>query len=263
MRGNVCLAAAVFALATLASSASAVQPAPAPQLFGVHKEVVRPSRIEAYEATNRELIGLLQQAPGTLGKLGFTTFMAEDFTYYMVAPLSAYGDAAAIYTGFEETAQAVGPAKFLDVMRRSGDTIETMSDSIFAEDPALSYRPARPRLQPADVRFVHFDVYCLQPGRDFEADEVARAFRALFEKKGIADGYRIFKVVTGSEMPALVVAVDARDLVDYATSDAANRKKLGAEGEALFARAFSLTRRFERFNTLVRPDLSLAPVAAR
>jgi hypothetical protein len=76
----------------------------------------------------------------------------------------------------------------------------------------------------------------------------------------VNDGYRLFKVLTGSDLPALVVAVDARDLADYATTDAASRKRLGSDGEALFAKAFALTRRFERFNTVVRPDLSLPPV---
>jgi hypothetical protein len=86
--------------------------------------------IATYEEANKEFIRLLQQAPGTLGKLGYTTFMGEDFSYYMVAPIASFNDLAAIYSGFEETAEVVGPAKLADVFKRSGAAIESISDSV-------------------------------------------------------------------------------------------------------------------------------------
>jgi len=263
MKRSVRLGVRAIALATLlgATLASAqTQPPTQPQLFGLHREVVKPSMVAAYEASTKEFIRLVQQAPGKLGKLGFTTYMAEDFSYYMVTRIASYDDIPAIYAGFEETAKAVGPAKFGDVMQRNGATVDQIAESILFEDPSLSYSPAKPRVRPEEVTFVHFDVYLIQPGRDQEAQQIAREFRALFEKKGIEDGYRLFTVLTGGDMPAIVVSVDAKDQADYAAANAVDRKKLGPEGEALFARAFALTRRFETINTRVRLDLSLPPV---
>lgn len=259
MKGSVRLAARALALTLFCSALSLPQAEAQPKLYGLHREVVRPSMVATYEATTKEFLRFLQQAPGKLGKLGVTTFMADDFSYYMVSQIADYNDLAAIYAGFGETAQAVGPAKFADVMQRNGATLDFMSDSVLAEDPALSYAPAKPRLKPEEVGFVHFDVYFIQPGRDVEAQQLAGEFKALFVKKGIPDGYRLFTVLTGGDLPAIVVSVEAKDAVDYATADAANRQRLGSEGEALFTRAFALTRRFLPINTRLRPDLSLRP----
>ena len=82
---------------------------------------------------------------------------------------------------------------------------------------------------------------------------------ALYRRKGIADGYRLFKAAMGGEMPLLMVMIPAKDPLDFATQDAAWRAALGAEGEALFARAFGLSRRIDRHNALLRTDLSLPP----
>jgi hypothetical protein len=73
------------------------------------------------------------------------------------------------------------------------------------------------------------------------------------------DGYRLMKLAFGHDAPLLVVSVGARDADDFAAQDAKMRKTLGAEGEALFARAFALTRRFDRRSGWVRPDLSMLP----
>jgi hypothetical protein len=231
-----------------------------PQLYGLHREVVKPGMVAAYEATSKEFQSYFRQHPHTLSKLGYTAFMSDDFTYYLVTPLASYNDIPAIYEGFDETAKEIGAAKWDDLNRRSGATMESMGDSVLMEDPSLSYAPAKPRLKREQVGFVHFDIYYVQPGKEPDADQVCRDFRALFEKKQIADGYRIFKVLTGADMPALVVSTDAKDQADYAASDAAARQTLGAEGAALFARAFAITRRVEHVNTVVRPDLSLPPV---
>ncbi len=62
----------------------------------------------------------------------------------------------------------------------------------------------------------------------------------------------------------IVVQVGARDGADYYTSNAKALAALGEEGQALFARAFAITRRFDTHNAHLRLDLSVprAPAAA-
>ncbi|HEX7186210.1 MAG TPA: hypothetical protein VF756_30575 [Thermoanaerobaculia bacterium] len=131
------------------------------------------------------------------------------------------------------------------------------------EDPSLSYTPANPRLKPEEMSYFHYDLYYVQPGREAEADAVAREFVELFRKKGIPDGYRLFKVLMGAEMPMLAVMVGAKDAADYQVQDAKTRQILGQEGMTLFQRAFTLSRRFESHNGWWRADLSLPPAPAK
>jgi hypothetical protein len=105
-------------------------------------------------------------------------------------------------------------------------------------------------------------LFYLKPGYETEADDAARQIANLFRQKKVELGYRLFKVVLGPEMPLLIVVIGAKDPVDYATADKAHLEVLGAEGQALFQRVFAITRRFEQHGGWVRPDLSLAPVAA-
>ena len=131
-------------------------------------------------------------------------------------------------------------------------------ESVIATAPELSYAPATPRLKPEEMPYRHFDLYYLRPSTETDADAVAADFQKLFKAKAVPDGYTLYKVVMGPEMPLYVVTVGARDAADYHAQDAKMRATLGAEGAALFGRAFALTRKFETREGTFRPDLSLA-----
>lgn len=252
--------ALAFALAVFATAPlHAAEGAPQPAFFVLHQEVVRPSMLPAYEQVTKEFISTVQQHHAASPSFSFTCFAGDDFVYTYVTPLKSFADLDAIYAGFQALTTAVGEGKWNDLMKRGGAPAEMIRESIFMEDPSLSYAPAQPRLQPDEARFFHFDLYYLQPGREMEADAVAREIATLFRKKGIPDSYRLFKSVLGGDMPLLIVSIPAKDPVDFATRDAAVRAALGSEGAALFARAFALTRRFDRHDAWLRTDLSLPP----
>lgn len=233
----------------------------APRLFVLHQEVVRPDRQAAYEASVKEFVATVNQHHKASPQFSFNAVQGDDFVYSFVVPIASLSGLDAFAQGFGALAQAVGESKWNDLMKRNGATYEWTDESILIEDPALSYAPATPRLKPDEVRFLHFDLYYFQPGREPEADALAREFVALFKQKAIPDGYRLFKVLLGKDMPLFAVVIPAKDEADFATRDAANLQALGQEGEALFVRALSLCRRIDHYGGWVRPDLSLAPLA--
>jgi hypothetical protein len=248
---------AIVALCLLAAAAAAQDAKP--RFFVLHQEVVRPDRVEAFEAATKEFVATVRQHQKVSPQFHFNAVQGDDFTYSFVLPLADLASLDALSQGFAALAQAVGEAKFADLMKRGGATYEWADESILIEEPGMSYAPANPRLKPEEVRFLHFDLYYVQPGREPEADALAREFVALFKQKAIPDGYRLFKVFLGKDMPLYAVVAPAKDEADFATRDAANRQTLGKEGEALFARAASLCRRLDHYGGWVRPDLSVAP----
>ena len=263
MKGRVCLA--TLALATLlvpaALVAQNVQNTAAPRFFVLHQEVAKPSMLKQYEDTTKELTAAVHRHHELSPAFSFTAISGDDNLYTYVTPIQSMTDLESINNGFGALAQAEG-AKWADLMKRAGETMEYSRESIVMEDPSLSYNPEKPRLQLEEQAYLHIDLYYLKPGYEADADALARDFAALYRQKKVADGYRLFKVVMGPEMPLLIVTAGAKDPVDYATADKTARETLGAEGQALFQRAFAITRRFEQHGGWVRPDLSLAPLAA-
>jgi hypothetical protein len=254
-RRTLAALALVAVLAALAVPALAAEP---PRLFVLHQEIVKPSMIPLYEQTTKEFLGLVQQHRSASPAFWFTTFAGHDYVYSYVGPIQSFATIDTINAGFQALAEASGP-KWPDVMKRNGEAIDYIRESVLMEDPSLSYTPDKPRIKDEEARFFHFDLYYVQPGREPEAEALAREFVDLFRRKGVTSPYRLFKVVMGPETPLLTVVIPARDAADYAAQDAAARELLGAEGQALFQRAFALSRRFEQHEAWIRPDLSLPP----
>lgn len=264
MRGRRSLAALAFILAAfITGSLAAAQQMAQPKWYVMHQEFARPSLLKQYEDTSKEFIAAVRQHHDAIPVFSFVGVAGDDYVYTYVTPISSFSDLGAIYSGFGKLAQAVGEAKWGDLMVRGGETMTSMRDSILMEDPSFSYTPAQPRLKPEEEQYLHVDLYYVQPGREAEADAVAKDFVELFRKKNVPDSYRLFKVVMGWDTPLIIVTTPAKSAADYAARDVEVRKMLGAEGQALFGRAFSLTRRFEMHGGSIRPDLSLEPFAKK
>ncbi len=260
MRGRTLFAATAMLCAVfMTGSLAAAQTAP-PKWYVMHQELARPSMLKQYEDTSKEFVATVRQHHEASPLFNFVGFSGDDYVYTYVTQIRSFSDVEAIISGFGKLAQAVGEAKWGDLMVRSGQAMEWMRDSILMEDPSLSYMPAKPRLKPEEEAYVHVDLYYVQPGREADADAVAREFAELYRKKNVTESYRLFKVVMGWDTPLIIVTTSAKSPADYEARMVEVRGMLGAEGQALFQRAFSLTRRFEMHGGWVRPDLSLEPL---
>jgi hypothetical protein len=222
----------------------------------LHQELAKPGKIAEYEAATKEFVALARKHKALMPTFSFEAVMSPDFTYAFATPLKSLGDLDRIMSEFGALAQAAGPS-FVDVTKRSGDATDHTRESIIALAPELSYLPASPRLKREEMPYRHFDLYYLRPGTEAEADSVAADILKLFKAKAMPNPYTIYKVILGPEMPLYVVAVGARDASDFHAQQAGLQAALGAEGKDLFARAFTLTRRFETREGTFRPDLSL------
>lgn len=248
-------------LCTLSAAVAAQAPAQ-PRVWFLHQELARPPALAQYEATTREFMAAVARHKALMPHFNIAAaFEGEDFLFTYAIPIQSFADVDALTSEFGALAQAEGPA-FAGLLVRSGATIDNTRESVMIEPLDLGYRPAMPRLKPEEVEYLHSDLYYVQPGREAEADLLARDFAALFKSKGVRDGYRLFKVWLGNDASLYLVQVGARDAADFAVADAESRKLLGKEGEALFARANALCRRVEHRNDRFRGDL-LPPPAGK
>ena len=227
-------------------------------LYVIHQEHAKPSQVAQYEATTKEFVAMVTKNKAAMPHFGITTLSSDDFVYTYVARIPNFGGIDGILQDFQALGLKEGAA-FADLMRRGGATTDVVREWVVSYAPELSYTPASPRLPFAEARYFHYDTYYLQPGRELEVDALGKEFLALYKAKNVPNGYRIFRVEMGPEMPAVVVEVGAKDPADHYTQSVSDRAILGDDGKALFAKALGMTRRFEQHSAWLRPDLSTPP----
>jgi hypothetical protein len=242
-------------VAVLAAGTAAAQERP---LYLIHQEFAKPSMIEQYEAVTKEFVALVGRNKAAMPHFSFVAVSSDDFVYTYVVRIANFAGIDGIGQDFQAVGLKDGPA-LADITRRGGATTEQIREWVVSEMTEGSYAPASPRLRAAEVRFYHYDIYYLFPGRELDVEPLAKEFVALFKAKNVPNGYRLFRTEMGPEMPAIIVEVGAKDPADYYMQTQSDRTILGEAGKALFAKAFAMTRRLEQRGGWLRPDLSVMP----
>jgi hypothetical protein len=244
-------AAGILALPSLATAQE--QGTPPPMLF-VYTDNVAPAHMAQYEAAVKEAVGkVMATAEGA--KLDWIAASGMGSWYLYAFPMQTMADMVTINQDWEAAVKAAGgPAIFA----KSDLLVEYADAAIVVFRPDMSYIPANPSEAERAGNFRHWTFWHPLPGKAQELEAVAREFVALYQANNMDSGWRMYQRIIGSELPAYIVASTGMSPADYhATSDAANAK-LGAEAEALFQKAFAITRRVETRDGMMRPDMAAA-----
>jgi hypothetical protein len=248
------LALALFALPLVSAVAADM---PKPDIIVVHEEIVPPAMVMRYEALTKEFLGALAAKNVNNPNIAFTTFMTPDFHYIYVSRLQGgLGGYEPMFNAWMALPEQVGKEKWSDIMSRSVGTTSSYNEVMAMRRDDLSYVPATPRLKLQDQNYVRWQFYYLIPGRESDAEQVARDYAALFKAKNIPDGFTIYMAMSGNDLPLLVAAIPAKSPADFAMSDEKNTAALGNDLKALQARALAITRKFEVREGWYRGDLS-------
>ena len=254
--------AQVLVLALGLASAAFAQAEPMkPRMWWVHEEHVKPSMLAQYEAASRDFRQMVSDNRAAMPTFGYTAFAGADFVYTYLAPIGNLAGGDTIRAEFDALGRAAG-ARMGEVMGRNGAATESFDDWIILERPDLSYVPATPRLKPEEMGWANADFYYILPGREMEIPALSTEFQALWKAKGIQNGWTYYEAISGEGLPLIVIRSDAKDAADWAAADAKDLATVGAEGQALFAKAMAMTRKFERRSGTLRRDLSLMPPMA-
>ncbi len=211
-------------LVSLLASAGFAADMPKPDLFLIHEEIVKPGAVMAYEAASKDFIAAL--AEKKLAKA------------------------------------AIGADRWAALERRGADATVSYNEFVTMRRPDLSYVPANPRLKAEEQKFVRLDFYYLVPGKQAEAEAIAKDYIALFKAKNITEPFTIYMDVTGNDLPLLVAGIPAKSASDQSAAEERVNSILGSDVLPLQARAMAITRRFDRRTVVYRPDLSRMVTAA-
>lgn len=254
-------ATSLTVVALAATTAIAAAPTPAKQLFDVHEELVRPSQLAAYEKAAAEFTALVKANQSLMPHFGYYAIQGTDFHFYYVVPMSKMADADAIDSDFGAIMGSPAGSKMMDIMARSSAAAKWTKDWIVELRPDLSYQPAKPALAPQEMKYWRYDWYYIEAGKEMEAEAIAKDFAAAYTARQLTSPYNIYWGGMGTEMPLLIVASPAKDPADLWTRRREIEKALGADGKALWDRAWAVTRKFESREGWSRPDLSTLDLA--
>ena len=246
----------------LVSLAAFGQQMPKPQLFIVHEEIVKPSALMQYEAVTKDFIAALAEKKFSSPMLNWRAYMTPDMHFVYVGPIDNFASLDTMQAEWGRAREAVGAARWDDMDRRGSDTMSSYNDLIAMYRPDLSYMPANPRLSMSDRTHVRWDFYYLLPGRQKDAEAIARDYVALFKQKNITESFNIYMAVYGNDLPLLVATIPGKSEADLVTADDRVNTTLGADVRPLQQRAMAITRKFERREGTLRPDLSYPALAA-
>jgi hypothetical protein len=244
-------AAGILALPSLAAAQE--QPTRPPMLF-VYTDNVAPAHMAQYEAAVKEAVGkMMATAEGA--KLDWIAASGTGSWYLYAFPMQTMADMVTIDQDWEAALKAAGgPAIFA----KSDRLVEYADAAIVAFRPDMSYVPANPSEAESTGSFRHWTFWHPLPGKAQELEAVAEEFAALYQANDMDSGWRVYQRIIGPELPAYIVASTGMSPADYySTSEAANAK-LGAQADALFQKAFAITRRVETRDGMMRPDMAAA-----
>jgi hypothetical protein len=248
----------LFAAALVASAGApwAGDESQNPKLFFVQQEIVKPPMAAQYEAALRDMIEQFRKAGVDASKLNFSVLSGDETGYLHVFPFEGMAGLERVNAGWADAAEKLGEGKWQDLYARTSEPVESRNNTAYLLREDLSYRPAKPRLAPDEVRYVHYTYYFALPGKENDLEEVAAKYVDLFRAREIADGYTVYQAVFGSDLPVYVVVQGAKSPADLHAGMEADNKKLGPDGEKLGREVSALIRRMERNGAWKRPDLS-------
>jgi len=246
----------ILALALLFAPA-AVFAQPKPAFIVVHEEIVPPAMVARYETLSKEFVSMLAAKNIADPNINFSTFMTPDFHYLFVSRLpGGLAGYESMFNSWMSLPEKIGKDKWADFTGRSVGSMNSYNEVLAMRRDDLSYAPAAPRLKPEEQGYVHWQFYYLVPGKESEAEAIARDYAALFKAKNMTDPFTVYLAMNGNDLPLLVVATTGKSAADYAVNDDRVNAMLGNDVRPLQARALAITRKFETREGWYRPDLS-------
>jgi hypothetical protein len=225
--------------------------------FTVFTDHVKPHAAMKYEANIRAIVDAMTAAG--VQDVKFVAISGPEMGYAYAMPGYGPNEYDAMNTNWMAGMEKVGPQKFMDLMKSAMASVESQDMGYLALRPDLSFKPEMVGFDPAKP-MRHYTLLYVVPGQEMAFEAVGAKYQALYTKHGIERGWRLYKYMSGADLPAYLVVESAADEHDHHKMNAEIDEVLGEEGQALFAEVGATLRRVETRTGWVRPDLSYPPM---
>ncbi|UCH64788.1 MAG: hypothetical protein JSW63_09175 [Ignavibacterium sp.] len=225
-----------------------------PLMFLVHEDVVYPYMADQYESTIKEFKELLTSSK--VDEMSFNTAQIEYFTYTYLTPVTNFEGLASYMATGESMMEKVGAEKFADVMKSFDGCYSSHRNYLLNLRNDLSYIEKQGLDPEEGLNFRHLDYFHIIPGKAEEFTEVLKEWKALYEAKGIKQGYRVYFGGMGLDLPMVLMVSPSKSRAQWAMESDEQDEILGEDWNRMISKTMALVWKFEHKNGMMRPDLS-------
>lgn len=225
------------------------------QAFWIHEDVVKPSMVASYEMVCKDLTTNLRKH----NIQGFSAIVTNtaDHRYLWVSPIASMADIN--YDAFKALSEKMGADAMMSLFDEMDKSYDTEQDYVIHLDEELSYMPGGITQTPEGQDYRKFHYFHYTPANHDAVREKALAIKKLFESKGSKVHYRSYKSGFGTRGAFYLVAIAAKDAVDYATKVEENNALLGEEWGRIFGDFQASLLEYEIIEGRMRPDMAYSP----
>ena len=230
------------------------QEQPKDQLFYIHEEVAKISKIDQYNSTSKEFAQMMMDSK--LDVPFIRASQTDDLTFYYLVPLNNYGDIDKMSAAFNDMMSKGDKDKMNKMMKENAESIASVRELVFKRSGSLSYEGQDQGLDWSKSNFIHWDYYTVMSGKMKEMLALGAKYKKLSEDKKIPTPYTVWLADMGENDNLIVVTTAAKDAVSFYQQMEKDNAALGQDGENLWNQMQLLLTHFEHKNGHSRPDLS-------
>lgn len=223
--------------------------------YWVHEDVVKPAMVGEYESICKELTSNLKKH--NIQDMTVIVSKTADNRYLWVSPVENM--AQLDKPVFATLAEKMGADKMGSMFDKMNKSYDVEHDYILHLDEELSYMPNGMTQTPEGQDYRKFHYYHYTPANADVVKEKAAAIKKLFANKGSQMHYRMYKSGFGTRGAFFLVAISAKDALDYATVLAENNTLLGEEWQKLYGEFMEKMLNYEAVEGQMRTDMAYAP----
>lgn len=222
------------------------------QMYVVHEDHVKNDMMNKHIEADKAILKAAKEH--NMKGMDWLTFQTEDNRVMYLTPIKNFAELDK--NPFQDLKQKMGDASFEKLFEPYAETYTKHGDYILRLDNELSYMPDGMSQTPEGGNYRELTFYHIPPGKDKEAEDLAKSVKKLYKEKGAKVHYRVYKSGFGTMGNYYMVAVSGKDAASIETQRNENMQLLGDEGQSLFQKIEKLTAKQEVVKGNIKPELS-------
>lgn len=225
------------------------------QAYWVHEDPVYPAKVADYEAYATALADNCKKF--NVNEARWITVSTDDLRYFSLSPIENMADLDK--SQFSSLRYKMGEKEFNELFDNFDSCYDTHSDYIIHLDNELSYMPDGVRQTQEGLEFRKLEFWYFTPQNMQKVLNLAKQFKDLYTQNKSQEYYRLYRSGFGAAGQFILVAISAKNPVDYERIRKENKDLLGEARTPLYNELLKSIIRVETLNGYMRSDLSYDP----
>ena len=225
------------------------------QAYWIHEDRVMPSMVLSYEKSAKELVSNLEKY--NIQDEKWITSSTNDFRYLYVTAIDKMADLDRPF--FANLSEKMGSDALANLLKEMDKCYNRHFNYIIHLDKELSYMPNGITQTPEGKNYRKFHYLYFTPSKAYIVKDYLKAVKELYASKDSKLHYRVYKSGFGTQDDFYLIAVAAKNAVEYEQIGSENNELLGDAGNKIFDELFKNLKKYEEIPGRIREELGYSP----